>query len=142
MSSHKSFMKPKIKPIYRGSGKCRNTHVPMRLGACSAVCTSTVLHRPCHRTPLPHNLSLCGAGHDAQAVATAVATGLVAAYADLRQLQFLLQSLLDALLAQVPPTAAAVLCVSPFVQALQKVSHCIQNSDYRWRAGSAQLVCL
>lgn len=62
------------------------------------------------------------AGRDAQAVATAVAAGLVAAYADLRQLQFLLQSLLDALLAQTPPTAAAVLCVPPFVQALEKVS--------------------
>ena len=54
-------------------------------------------------------------------MATAVATGLVAAYADLRQLQFLLQSLLDALVAQMPPTAAAVLCVAPFVQSLQKV---------------------
>ena len=61
------------------------------------------------------------AGEGSQAVATAVATGLVAAYADLRQLQFLLQSLLDALLAQMPPTAAAVLCVAPFVQVLQKV---------------------
>lgn len=60
-------------------------------------------------------------------MATAVASGLVAAYADLRQLQFLLQSLLDALLAQVPPTAAAVLCVPPLVQALQKVSLCISK---------------
>ena len=55
-------------------------------------------------------------------MATAVAAGLVAAYADLRQLQFLLQSLLEALLAQTPPKAAAVLCVPAFVQALRKVS--------------------
>lgn len=54
-------------------------------------------------------------------MATAVAAGLVAAYADLRQLQFLLQSLLDALLAQMPSAAAAVLCVPEFVQPLRKV---------------------
>lgn len=91
------------------------------------ACISTLYCRGTgYHTSLHTATAWCGAGHDAQAVATAVATGLVAAYADLRQLQFLLQSLLDALLAQVPPTAAAVLCVPPFVQVLQKVSLCIQ----------------
>lgn len=99
---------------------------------------STLLHRSCHQTSLHTTSTWCGAGHDAQAVATAVATGLVAAYADLRQLQFLLQSLLDALLAQVPPTAAAVICAPPFVQALQKVSLCAQIVA----KGTQQSACL
>lgn len=87
----------------------------------SAACVYDVLLSPCHQTLIHASLAWYDAGEGCQAVATAVATGLVAAYADLRQLQFLLQSLLDALLAQTPPTAAAVLCVAPFVQALQKV---------------------
>lgn len=55
-------------------------------------------------------------------VATAVAAGLVRAYAELRQLQFLLQSLLEALMTQHPVTAAQVICTHSFVSALQKVS--------------------
>ena len=65
----------------------------------------------------------------ARAVATAVAAGLVAAYADLRQLQFLLQSLLSALLGFAPSTAAAVICAPHFVQILCKVaSHRISGN--------------
>ena len=55
-------------------------------------------------------------------MATAVAAGLVGAYAELRQLQFLLQSMLEALLSQHPATAAAVICTPSFVSALARVS--------------------
>ena len=55
-------------------------------------------------------------------MATAVAASLVGAYAELRQLQFLLQSVLEALLSQHPATAAAVICTSAFVSALARVS--------------------
>ena len=55
------------------------------------------------------------------AVATAVAAGLVDAYAELRQLQFLLQSLMDALMLLQPTKASGVICTPGFVKALQKV---------------------
>ena len=97
-------------------------HLPVHACACYTGCAKTVQLGPIHHVlQFTHPQPGDDAGEDAQAVATAVATGLVAAYADLRQLHFLLQSLLDALLAQMPPTAAAVLCVAPFVQALRKV---------------------
>ena len=70
---------------------------------------------------------LCGhnvvaAGHGGTAVATAVAAGLMTAYAELRQLQFLLQSLLDALISQQPGNAADIICTPEFVRSVQKVT--------------------
>jgi len=59
---------------------------------------------------------------DGLVVAMSVAAGLVGAYAELRQLQFLLQSVLEALLSRHPASATAVICTPSFVSALARVS--------------------
>lgn len=69
-----------------------------------------------------HRLACNGAGEAGVALATAVAAGLVVAYAELRQLQFLLQSLLDALKAQHPGASAHVICTPHFTAMLHKVT--------------------
>ncbi|KAL0041979.1 hypothetical protein WJX79_010815 [Trebouxia sp. C0005] len=79
-----------------------------------------------HRAVQPHLahiwqlLWLAAQEKDGLTVATAVAAGLVGAYAELRQLQFLLQSVLEAMLAQHPATAAALICTPSFVSALAR----------------------
>ena len=55
-------------------------------------------------------------------VAVEVAAGLVTAYSELRQLQLLLQSLLDSLTAQQPSTAQDIVCHQKIVTTLQQVS--------------------
>ena len=82
-----------------------------------------------------------GIGKDGARVATAVVAGLVSAYAELRQLEFLLESLLNALLEHQPQAAAHVLCTSAFTNALHKVSFppCATQSNRQDRQLS--LVC-
>lgn len=72
-------------------------------------------------------------------VATEVAVGLVAAYAELRQLQFLLQSLLDSLAAQQPLTASTIICSTRFSTTLHQVQPCITLC---WLPGNVQIALL
>ncbi|KAL0022263.1 hypothetical protein WJX77_011953 [Trebouxia sp. C0004] len=103
-----------------GSSEHRQCELVAVCGVLSAILA--VEHRAVqpHLAHIWHLLWLAAQERDGLAVARAVAAGLVGAYAELRQLQFLLQSMLEALLSQHPATAAAVICTLSFVSALAR----------------------